>query len=493
MLEEQGIENQLDLLIIHTPCWGIKNPPFGSICIYNHIKRQGYQVKLVDLNIDTYEQSETKSKWDSNQCLFWYDKTNVKQIYDASKDIIDPILKEIKKTRPKIIGFSITGTNYLFANYLVEEIRRELPEQIIIAGGNGLYTEGDIQNLLDGKTDYDFLIIGEGEKTTELILENINSPEIIKEISNLILIKNSRYFKNTDLDQYETITIQNVELIRTNQNPKQTVDLNELIKLETPENLINLPYTDKISTPIFFSRGCIAKCTFCNDTKRWKHYRAKKAENVFAEIKYYYETYQITNFQFHDLVLNANLRELEKFCDLIIDSNLIISWYGYFRIHPKLTLTIARKLKKSGCRTINIGADNFSEKILGKMKKLYTQKDILKNLVILNRADLIFGINYITGYPGETEEDFKEEIAFLDKHHKLIPQFYALCNLHINEGTEIYETMEEENIILPKVPLPYNKWYLKDNSNNHEIRVERLNRFKEKCQFYNIPIDFINP
>ena len=151
-------KDKLDFLLIQSPNWGIDNPPFGAMCIYNYIKKKGYNIKIIDLNLEVYQESNEKEKWDSNNIFLWYQKEYVKKIYNSSEKVISKVLNDIRENKPKIIGMSITGSNSIYSTLLVEKIRNEFPEQIIIAGGNGLYSNGDIANALNQKIDYDFLV-----------------------------------------------------------------------------------------------------------------------------------------------------------------------------------------------------------------------------------------------------------------------------------------------------------------------------------------------
>ena len=85
-------------------------------------------------------------------------------------------------------------------------------------------------------------------------------------------------------------------------------------------SLDKLPYPDYSDLPMntymipngalcAISRGCIAKCTFCEETHFYK-YRQRTAVSTLDEVRYMYHTYGTDVFYFTDSLVNGNLNEL---------------------------------------------------------------------------------------------------------------------------------------------------------------------------------------
>jgi hypothetical protein len=89
------------------------------------------------------------------------------------------------------------------------------------------------------------------------------------------------------------------------------------------ENIDILPFPDFTDIPkkkygavsIQSSRGCVARCAFC-ETIYWSRYRWRKPEKVVEEMEFQHKRYMAKSFRFHDSLINSSPKNLEKICDL---------------------------------------------------------------------------------------------------------------------------------------------------------------------------------
>ena len=73
-------------------------------------------------------------------------------------------------------------------------------------------------------------------------------------------------------------------------------------------------YTFPNGALIAISRGCIAKCTFCEETHYYK-YRQRTAVSTLDEVRHMYYTYGTNVFYFVDSLVNGNPNELRAFAE----------------------------------------------------------------------------------------------------------------------------------------------------------------------------------
>ena len=93
---------------------------------------------------------------------------------------------------------------------------------------------------------------------------------------------------------------------------------------------------------------------------------------------------------------------------------------GFISPHPKdfsdeLIDVIAKNEKI--CRIIHLPIQSGSSKVLKEMNRKYTKEDYL-NLVEKMKSkipDVVFSTDIIVGFPGETDEDFKDTLDVLEK------------------------------------------------------------------------------
>jgi radical SAM superfamily enzyme YgiQ (UPF0313 family) len=243
--------------------------------------------------------------------------------------------------------------------------------------------------------------------------------------------------------------------------------------------------------PFFLTRGCDSRCAFCNDSIKYKGIRYKKINRIVKELEYDIRNYNKKTFYLHDLLINGDNVFLEKLCKKIIQKKLDITLSGYFRIDRYMTHQRAELLKKAGFQLV-IGVDNFSDKILQKMNKHYRYNDIVNNLKILSEKKVNYKINYILGFPGETEFDFYDQLKKFHNMKRFIPAIDALGALSVNVDSLIDLYPEKYGIIVPDVEQMHNKWYTKNKDNTQEIRKKRVKIFKNAANKFGIPIGYTN-
>ena len=110
------------------------------------------------------------------------------------------------------------------------------------------------------------------------------------------------------------------------------------------------------------SRGCIAKCTFCEETHFYK-YRQRTALSTLDEVRYMYYTYGTNVFYFVDSLMNGNLKELRAFCEGVKAEGLKIYWSGYARCDGRMDKEYFKVLREGGCIALNYGTESGSQEV----------------------------------------------------------------------------------------------------------------------------------
>jgi radical SAM superfamily enzyme YgiQ (UPF0313 family) len=360
--------------IIQTPPFWLKTPPLSLIYLKNYLQNRGYPTNITDLNIALFKQlSFSQKEWLTLNEQF--EKNLFSTVENNLPCFIDTLLKNIKEA--EFIGFPLLKRNTPFAFSLAEKIIERYPwKKIIFGGPHTLFMEKE-KKL---KNNPYFWIIGEGEIPLLKIIQN-NSQKIY------------RFEEINDLD---TLPF---------------VDFSPLT-LKT--------YSSHI--PLLTSRGCTHNCNFCSEKLLFKKFRHHCPQYMVDQIKYLITKYKTNNFIFTDSMINYKIEWLNDFCNLLIDNKLKINWEAQIRVKKGFTHQTAELLKKSGCYNLFIGLESGSDKVLEIMNKGITTNDALDFFKKLKKAELHFEISLITGYPGETNEDFKDTMDFIVKNKKFIPK-----------------------------------------------------------------------
>ncbi len=460
-------DNALSLIKKHItlvlcPCWGVQMPYLGLAHLCTYLKSLGAVVHGLDLNIDVYRQVSEKAGhlWENTNADNWVDPQKMKRYYAAELlHQVDYCVEKILRTPAPIIGFSIYRSNRLFSIKVIDAVKKADPSRTIIVGGRGCATPSE--RALFNQKQIDAFATGAGET---VLAEGIRRNGDFSGIPGTIIPKNNR------LPEAKPIP----------------VDINA-IPFPTFEEFDLSLYTDK-TLPIMTSTGCIGRCAFCDDHLAAGRYRYRKAENILQELKWHVSKNKISHFWFNDLLVNGNQKNLERLCDLIIADKLKIRWIALAMIRRDTTLTLLRKMRKAGCYTLNYGVESGADSILKKMGALYTVADTEQVLKFTRQAGINTQLNFIFGFPGETENEFLETLAFIQRNR-----------IHICGVTNINTCAIVENSPLGNNPSAYDayprfRWKPVDkrfstkDGTDYQERVDRVKRAITTLKKLGLPI-----
>jgi len=213
--------------------------------------------------------------------------------------------------------------------------------------------------------------------------------------------------------------------------------------------------------PLETSRGCIRNCAFCDQSTPYGVLRHKDGVSVAKELLHYYSTYGVKNFYFHDYVINANLVELHKFLDFLLDfykenglpdRYFTFSGYWIIRSRKEFAEPEFEKLYRAGANTLVTGVETGSDKLRTKMRKGFLNKDLEFNINQINHFRLKFYFMLIAGLPGETLDDFNQTLDMLTRWQKYVASGSIIgVNLGttttIEPGTHIHKHAKKFKII----------------------------------------------
>lgn len=188
--------------------------------------------------------------------------------------------------------------------------------------------------------------------------------------------------------------------------------------------------------------------------------------------------YNIKIFQCNDLLFNGNLKMLEQLAEYLINADLNIHWSVQGAIKIDMSLSLLKKLKKSGLGMITYGIESLSENVLKKMSKNYTFEDIRKVLEDTKRAGIGTSINFIVGFPNETEEEFNITKRRLIEIKKYVDLISSLNPCLINADTDL-EKFPQRFFISPLKGDFCSTWKSLDEKNTYDVRKKRAQELSE--------------
>jgi len=364
-----------------------------------------------------------------------------------------------------------------------KKIKELYPECITIWGG---YFASNQYKVCLNSGYVDYIVNGPGDNTFPQLLDVLEG----KTDEKLILIRNL-IFKDA-----EGKIIQTVKEALLNQDTLPQYPYTYFNTFYPLERYLAKTFMGEKTFSYHSSMGCPFSCSFCAVVPiynaKWK---AKSAENIYNDVRFFKEKYNIDAIEFHDNNFFTSKKRVLEFSQLVLNDN--IEWWGEGRIDTinKYTDEDLKLMRKAGCKMMFLGAETGNDEVLKQMNKGGTQssqmiKDFVKRM---KNVDIIPELSFVLGMPADTEEqvykqilwdiNFIKEIKAINPNAEIIIYLYSpvptegsdLYQQIIDAGFSFPETLEEwiapswEKFDLRKNPLtPWLKPYMIDTIKNFE-------------------------
>lgn len=211
-----------------------------------------------------------------------------------------------------------------------------------------------------------------------------------------------------------------VEQALEGKKPQVFKDLNRLPDIRTERVVTTGGYFAHLK----IAEGCDKHCTYCIIPKVRGNYRSVPMENLLRQAKELAEkgvkelilVAQETTMYGKDIYGEKSLHKLLKELCKIQGIQFIRIMYCYpEEIYDELIQTMKEEQKI--CHYLDMPIQHCNDAILKKMGRRTNKKEIQEIVTKLREAipDIILRTTLITGFPGETEDNFEEMMDFVDE------------------------------------------------------------------------------
>jgi hypothetical protein len=361
-------------------------PPFSLARLSGVAKSAGYETHIMDLNVKAYNTFRDDwwpnrkipfRLWDPSASWHWLGDTYMNDIHPLLKTILEPAVDEIINMNPQVVGFSVYYISEEPTKWMCQEIKRRAPHIKIAVGGPNVH-----KSWFKIEPYYDYVVIGEGEQNLLVMLDEIESGA---EHSGAPRI----------LSQPEE------QRININGLPMPDYESIDFSLYEVPNG---------VNSEI--SRGCTAKCTFCEETHFWR-YRQRQSVDLVTEVEWLYYNKGTDIIWFIDSLINGNVKELRAFALALKAKGLKVRWTGYARCDGRMDLEYLQDLADGGCIMFNFGCESGSQKVLDDMHKGVTIQEMEQNFIDCKKVGIWCATNWIVGFPTESFQDYSDTMTFM--------------------------------------------------------------------------------
>jgi radical SAM superfamily enzyme YgiQ (UPF0313 family) len=474
--EIEFLPNQ-DVILLDFPARSLAQLPAGFGYVHDALKKEGIKLQTVDLDIIIYHRYHSnrildgllayktptghtlpEDPWQPVHYLEW-EKDDVISFFQSD---IDEIVEKLIQARPKILACSLQQANLAFAKRVIREVRKSLPELIVIVGGMSCLHPGAAKFIFH---EADYTVVGEADLIIGPLVKVLVKGEKPRDLPGVW----SRYDSagrefipgpipmHLDPLGHPRYEWTNVGLYR-NWNGYQL-------------------------TPIVGSRGCLwSRCRFCGERFKW---RARSPERVVDDLEHFNKN-GCVEFVFNESDLHGDPGIIERMCDEIIRRRLMVRMTAQLRCNGRVNRQYFRKLAKAGFVCLRFGVDAWSTNTLKLQRKGYTKDMIRNNLRDTTESGIFTETNIVVGVPGETEADVDEAINFIIELKPYIGRMAFINPLMLFRGSDYWDNPDtygirfcnDKNELYKTYPvaIPDRLWFSVDPYIDAEVRYKRYQR-----------------
>lgn len=332
------------------------------------------------------------------------------RVIDAKYEDLDMerVERRLIKENPDVIGITAMTHEIHQAGEVAERIKQLLPSVTTVIGG--VHATALPEQTLTEFPSFDIAVFGEGE---------ITFTELLKALQ-----------VETDYGAINGIVYRTQDSVIMTAPRDLVADLDEL-----PYPAWDL-FPPAEEYPIMTSRGCPFQCNFCMRVMGNK-LRKRSVENVYTELVSIIDTYQAGHIHFLDETFTIDQKNLNILLDKMIETGLDkkITWDAQTRSDVS-DYELFRKMRKSGCTWLGIGAESGNQEILTASGKGITLEQVETAIKAAKKAGLKTDGFFILGHPNETKQTAMDTLNF---GAKLNPTKITIGIMTPYPGTGIYE------------------------------------------------------
>ncbi len=297
-----------------------------------------------------------------------------------------------------VVGFTSTFQQNVASLALARRIKSGWPDVRIVFGGANM--EGEMgPEYARAFSFLDYVLVGEADRAFPALLEGLaagRAPELAGLVSrngNGVHVRGS------------APPLQQMDALPTPDYDEYFERASKVGLVDDPEYACLLPFES--------SRGCWwgqkHHCTFCGLNGLGMGYRSKSAERVRGELAELVRRHGISFFGATDNILD--MKHVQSLFGEIARARE--DYQFFYEVKANLSQAQIRELHRGGVRWVQPGIESLSTHVLQLMRKGATMLQNVRLLKWCRYYRIRVSWNLIWGFPGESSEDYVQELAVL--------------------------------------------------------------------------------
>ncbi|MDR0492854.1 MAG: B12-binding domain-containing radical SAM protein [Nitrososphaerota archaeon] len=373
---------------------GKRLPPIGLMYVAGALEKAGYEVQMLDN-------------------------------YLANKPL-EEVKQTVMQTKPFMVGITCGSATFARCLQTAQAIKEATPDCVVVVGGwHASYLP---QTLLE-HAQIDYAILGEGERAITQLANALSKgdktqastiPGVASKTPNGININPPQFIEDMDEIPYPA---------------------RHLLPLEQYDRTIEF-LEAKPADVMSISRGCVFSCGFCETRKLWGNIsRSFSPKRVLGEIQDLQNRYGTKGIYFINDNFTLHKEKTKELCQLMIKEKLDLEWVCDTRT-DLVDEELLEQMSKAGCKVIWFGVESGSPKILNRIGRNTTPKQVQTTFKLCKKHHIKTACSFMIGLPDETLADMEQSLKFAKK----IDPDYCQFNIFIAyPESKLYKELLQTN------------------------------------------------
>lgn len=363
-------------------------------------------------------------------------------IQEVIPDFLETTLDEILAVKPQVVGFSSTF-NQIFPSLLMcRRIKERAPQIVTLLGGSSFHGEMGIEYSRAFWDVADYVFTGEADNSLPAFLEHLNGERSYAEVDGIA---------SKGVCLKDTVPVANMGDVSAPDYDEYFSELQVVFAQKAPIVNEGIPFES--------SRGCWwgqkNHCTFCGLNNLGMDYRFKNDEAILAELASLSQKYKSLNFISADNILRSN-----AYGSLLLKlSRQTIRYNLFYEVKANLRRKDVYALHTSGVSWIQPGIESFSTHILKCMKKGVSALQNVQLLRLVTEHQIQVSYNLLTGFLGETAENYQEMILLIRKILHLQPPSGPSTQVQVHRFSPMHNSPEQNGLEQLRPCAYYQTWF----------------------------------
>jgi len=335
---------------------------------------------------------------------------------------LDAATARLAALRPDVVGFSCTFNQILPSLALARRLKAVAPNLTVLLGGACVHgTMGETYAEIFGDL-VDHVFTGEADDSFPAWLRAFADGEPRRPLPGI----------TGGHERQSARLTQNLDRL-----PVPVYD--EYFEQRTALEAVGASLTHLRHLPYESSRGCWwgekHHCTFCGLNNEGMLFRRKSSARVVAELEELAEAYGITSFMAAD-----NILDFQAYRDMLSSlERSPVDFDLFYEIKANVRRADVAALRRAGVRRVQPGIESFSDHVLQLMRKGTSGLRNVQLLKWLQEHGVSVDYNILVGFPGETLEDYCDNIRVMTAIGHLPPPNGSAITVRVDRFSPFFD------------------------------------------------------